>query len=53
MTLRETAEYLRASPRWVRDRLREIPHYKIDGKLIFKSREVDAWAERHRVSSVR
>jgi hypothetical protein len=48
MTLAEAAEYLRVSSRWLRDRLAEIPHRRIDGKLIFSSVEVDTWTERHR-----
>jgi hypothetical protein len=48
MTLAETAEYLRVSPRWLRDRLHEIPHRRIDGKLIFHAQEIDAWTETYR-----
>jgi len=45
MTLAETAEYLRVSRRWLQDRLTQIPHRRIDGKLIFFSAEVDGWTK--------
>lgn len=47
MTVAETAEYLRVSERWLRTRLYEIPHRRIDGKLIFRSDEVDEWTTRY------
>lgn len=47
MTVAEAAEYLRASQRWVRDRLREIPHVKVDGKTLIHRREVDQWLAEH------
>lgn len=43
MTVAETADYLRASERWVRDRLHSIPHIKCDGKTLINRREIDSW----------
>lgn len=43
MTVEEAAEYLRASKSWVRARLYEIPHRKVDGKILIHRRELDDW----------
>lgn len=43
MTVAEAAEYLRASERWVRERLHEIPHCKVDGKTLLHRHELDSW----------
>lgn len=43
MTVAETAEYCRASESWVRARLHEIPHVKVDGKTLLDRRQVDDW----------
>lgn len=51
MTLAETAEHLRVSQRWLRARLFEIPHRRIDGKLIFRSDEIDNWTTRYNEGS--
>lgn len=51
MTVTEAAEYLRASERWVRGRLHEIPHSKVDGKTLLHRRELDSWLTNHRRES--
>lgn len=51
MTVAEAAEYLRASERWVRDRLYEIPHCKVDGKTLLNRHDVDQWLTNHRRES--
>ena len=51
MTVAEAAEYMRASESWVRARLHEIPHVKVDGKTLLNRREVDSWLINHRRES--
>lgn len=45
------AEYLRTSESWVyeRTRLKEIPHHKVKGLLMFRKPLIDKWIEAHRV----
>lgn len=51
MTVEEAAEYLRASKSWVRARLYEIPHHKVDGKILIHRHELDSWLTNHRRES--
>lgn len=48
ITVNEAAEHLRCSDKWIRERLGEIPHVRIDGKLLFARQELDSWANRYR-----
>ena len=44
LSLTEASRYLGFSKRGIRDRLDEIPHYKIGTKLyLFKKSELDQW----------
>ena len=43
-TLKQSSEYLGISTRTIRDRLDEIPHYRVGSKmLLFKKSELDEW----------
>jgi excisionase family DNA binding protein len=46
---RSAAKYLDVSPRWIEDRLHEIPHYRPGGKILFRRSELDEWIEAYRV----
>ena len=48
MNTAEAAEYMRVSERWVRQHLAQVPHSKVQGKLFFSRRELDAWLQRNR-----
>lgn len=44
-------DYLHVSKKWVykRTHLKEIPHYKIDGVLLFKKQEIEKWLVGYRM----
>ena len=48
MNTAEAAEHMRVSERWVRQHLAQVPHRKVQGKLFFSRRELDAWLRRNR-----
>ncbi len=48
MTLAQTLEYLPLSERNIRKRLREIPHYRVGKRLLFKKSELDVWIQGYR-----
>lgn len=48
MTIAEAAEHMRCSDKWIRGRLDEIPHVKVDGKLLFRRDELDSFLTNHR-----
>lgn len=50
MTTAETADYLRVSVRWLRQHLGQVPHSKVEGRLFFSRRDLDAWLEGKRRS---
>lgn len=50
MNTAEAAEYMRVSVRWLRQHLGQIPHSKVEGRLFFSRKELDAWLSRHRRS---
>ncbi len=43
MTLERVLEYLPLSERNIRERLPEIPHYRVGKRLLFKKSELDLW----------
>ncbi len=44
LNLAEASKYLSMSTRTIRDRLDEIPHYRVGSKmLLFKKSELDEW----------
>lgn len=45
------AAYLNVTPKWIYERthLKEIPHYKITGRLMFKKKDIDKWFFTHKV----
>jgi len=47
--LAEASKYLSMSTRTIRDRLDEIPHYRVGSKmLLFKKSELDKWMLQYR-----
>ena len=50
MNTAEAAEYMRVSVRWLRQQLHQVPHSKVEGRLFFSRKELDAWLTRHRRS---
>jgi excisionase family DNA binding protein len=48
MSTAEAAEYMRVSVRWLRQHLNLIPHSKVEGRLFFSSKELDAWLAKNR-----
>jgi Helix-turn-helix domain len=50
MNTAEAADYMRVSVRWLRQHLRQVPHSKVEGRLFFSRKELDAWLSRHRRS---
>jgi hypothetical protein len=50
MSTAEAAEYMRVSIRWLRQPLQQIPHSKVEGRLFFSSKELDAWLAKNRRS---
>jgi hypothetical protein len=48
MSLADATAYLALSERNLRERLPEIPHYRVGAKLLFKKSHLDLWMERHR-----
>jgi excisionase family DNA binding protein len=50
MSTAEAAEYMRVSIRWLRQHLQQIPHSKVEGRLFFSSKELDAWLAKNRRS---
>jgi len=52
LNLTEASEYLAMSSRTIRDRLDEIPHYRVGTKLLlFKKSELDKWMSQYRVGN--
>jgi hypothetical protein len=50
--LKGAAAYLSLSPRFLRAKLRSIPHYRVRSKLIFRLSELDQWIAQFREVSV-
>ena len=50
MTVAEVADHIRCAEKSIRRWMAErgLPHYRIGGKLLFRTTEVDAWVRRHR-----
>jgi excisionase family DNA binding protein len=48
LSLSETIEYINLSERTIRERLSEIPHYRVRTKLLFKRSELDTWMLHYR-----
>ena len=55
LNLRSLAAYSSCSVRWLRDRLvdrlRPLPHYRIEGKILVKREEFDQWLSAFRIVS--
>jgi excisionase family DNA binding protein len=47
MTVAETAEYVRCSERFLRERLSDIKHSKVDKKVLLHRHDVDEWLKSH------
>ncbi len=47
-SLSETVAYLNLSERTIRERLAEMPHYRVGAKLLFRKSELDKWMLNHR-----
>ncbi len=48
MNKREAATYISLSTRTLEERLREIPHFRVGRKVLFKKSELDRWIEQFR-----
>jgi hypothetical protein len=48
LTVAQAAEPICCSERWLRARLIEIPHIKVDGKVLLNRGELDGWLLAHR-----
>lgn len=48
MTVAEAAEHVRCHHEWIRNRLDEIPHVRVDGKILIDRQELDTWLTNHR-----
>jgi len=48
LSLSDTCEYTSLSERTLRERLSEIPHFRVGSKLLFKKSELDAWMLQYR-----
>ncbi len=51
MDKREAATYTSLSTRTLEERLREIPHFRVGRKVLFKKSELDRWIEQFREGS--
>jgi excisionase family DNA binding protein len=51
LSLSETIRYIGLSERTIRDRLSEIPHFRIGKKLLFRKSELDTWLLKYRERS--
>ena len=51
MDLKDLADYLPLSERNIRSRLKEIPHFRVGNKLLFKKSEIDDWMQTQRVQN--
>jgi excisionase family DNA binding protein len=51
MSLNDAVRYLPLSERTLRERLRQIPHYRVGAKLLFRKSEFDGWMQKHREQS--
>jgi excisionase family DNA binding protein len=47
----ELCSYLHVSNKWIykRTHLKEIPHYKVEGVLLFKKQEIEKWITGYRI----
>jgi|SoiMethySBSTD1v2_1073268.scaffolds.fasta_scaffold5691537_1 excisionase family DNA binding protein len=45
---RQASDYLSICVRSLEERLKEIPHFRVGAKILFKKSELDVWMERHR-----
>ena len=48
LCLSETSEYINLSERTIREKLSEIPHFRVGSKVLFKKSEVDEWMQQYR-----
>jgi len=48
LSKRTASKYLGISVRNLEARIREIPHFRLGSKTLFKKSELDQWMERHR-----
>ena len=47
LTRAEAAKYLRTSQTWLKDHP-EVPHYKVDGRVLYRRAELDEYVTNHR-----
>jgi len=50
LSLSETCRYISLSERTIRERLSEIPHFRLGSKLLFRKSEMDKWLLKYRES---
>lgn len=46
-TVESLAEYLKAKPKWIREHTHILPHFKLDGLLRFRKRDIDKMIEQN------
>ncbi len=51
LSLSETVEYINLCERSIRERLSEIPHFRVGTKLLFRKSELDKWMLNYRERS--
>ena len=52
LNVRQTADYLNVTVRWVYDHIAEIPHRRFGGQLRFTVAELDQWADAQRYAAL-
>jgi hypothetical protein len=43
LTVKQAASHIGASERWLRDRLCELPHSRVEGRIFVNRNELDRW----------
>jgi excisionase family DNA binding protein len=53
--VKDLSDYLRVSRSWIyqRTRLNEIPHFKIDGQVLFKKSKINEWIENYHIEGIK
>jgi hypothetical protein len=49
MNIQKTSEYLGRSPRWVRQNIHLIPHFRLNGQILLDEADLRKWMLRFRV----
>jgi hypothetical protein len=49
MNIQKTSEYLGRSPRWVRQNIHLIPHFRLNGQILLDEADLKRWMLRFKV----